>query len=117
MAPMLAAEMFPYSRLKIFGSFANVLEHGLKVFQVQKKKALVVGDLEHQRQHTGLRIVEIKNAAEEQRTHFRYGGSNRMALLAEDVPEGNGAAGEVEDCPSQASSPAPAIWDCLSRAD
>ncbi len=57
---------------------------------------LVVGDLEHQRQHAGLRVVEVEQPAEQQRPHLRDGRAHGMALLAEHVPERHGAGCELE---------------------
>ena len=70
---------------------ADVVEHRAQVFEVEQQQAFVVGDLEHEGQHAGLRVVEIEHAREQQRAHFRYGCAQRVALLAECVPENHRA--------------------------
>src|SRR5581483_9595972 len=91
--------------LEILGCLAHMLKHGLKIFQVEEKKALVIGDLEHQRQHAGLGVVEIQNTAEQERPHLRDRGSHRMALLAEDIPERDRATGEGKRTETQVLHP------------
>ena len=51
MAPMLAAEMLPYSVVKALALSPTILQHGAQVFQVEQQQAVVVGDLEDQVQH------------------------------------------------------------------
>ena len=43
-----------------------------------------------------LRFVEVEQAAKEERPDLGNGGADGVALLAEDVPEGDGAGGEGE---------------------
>jgi hypothetical protein len=56
--------------------------------------ATLEGDVENAR----LGFVELEQAAEEERSHLGDGGADRVALGAEDVPEGDGAAGERRSC-------------------
>jgi hypothetical protein len=72
---------------------ADMLHHGAQILQIEQQQALVVGDLEHQLQHAGLGVVQIEQAAEQQRAHIRDGRAHRMALLAVNVPEHDGAGG------------------------
>jgi hypothetical protein len=101
MAPTLAALMLPYSVVNWLRVVAHVLQHGAQVLHVQQQQAVVVGDLEHQVQHPGLRLVERQHARQQQRAHVADGGAHRVALLAEHVPQrgragvGSGAAGRV----------------------
>ena len=44
------------------GLFRRVLQHGTQVFQIQQQPALVIGNLEHGGQHTGLGVVQIEHA-------------------------------------------------------
>ena len=41
---------------------ADVLQHRAQVLQVEQQQAVVVGDLEHQRQHAVLRVVQVEQA-------------------------------------------------------
>ena len=50
--------------------------------------------LEDHREHAFLRFVEVEQTREEQRTHVGDGGAHGMSLLAEQVPEGGGAAAQ-----------------------
>jgi hypothetical protein len=54
-------------RLKIFGVIADVLQHGLQIFQVEKKQTVVVGDFEDEGEHAFLDIVQIEQASEQER--------------------------------------------------
>ena len=83
-------------RLEILGVIADVLEHGLKVFEVEEEELVVVGNLEDESEDAFLGIVEIKETAQEERAHFGNGGANRMALFAEDIPAGGGIGEEGE---------------------
>jgi hypothetical protein len=74
---------------EILGVVADVLDHGAQVLEVEQQEALVVGDLEDQLQHAGLRVVEVEQAGEQQRPHVGHRGADRHAALAEDVPEGD----------------------------
>ena len=78
------------------GIVADVLHHRPQVFQIEKQQAFVVRYFEHQHQHAALRIVEVKQARQQQRPHFGHGGANRMTERAEYVPENRRAAGEGE---------------------
>jgi len=70
---------------------AYVLQHRAKVFQVEQQQAAVVGNLEDQVQHAGLRVVERQHAGEQQRPHVAHRGAHGVALFAEDIPQGGGA--------------------------
>ena len=58
-----------------------------QVLQVQQQQALVVGDLEGDREHAFLGVVQAEQTREQQRPHLRDGGPHRMALLPEQIPE------------------------------
>ena len=64
-----------------------MLKHRAQVLQVEQQQAVVVGDLEDDVQHAGLRFVEVEHAAEQQRAHVGHRGAHRVALLAEHVPQ------------------------------
>ena len=62
-------------------------QHGLQVVEVEKEQALLVGDVEGDGEDAFLDLVEVHQPAEQQRPHFADRGADRMALLAEQVPE------------------------------
>ena len=76
---------------ELAGVVAHMLQHGAQVFQVQQQQAVVVGDLEHQVQHTGLGVVQVQHAANQQRPHVGHGGTHRVALFTKHVPQRGGA--------------------------
>ena len=84
--------MFPYWVWILLRVVADMPQHRLQVLQVEQQQSIVVRDLEDQRQHPLLSIVQAEKPAEEQRPHLRNRGANRMALLAKDIPEGDRAA-------------------------
>ena len=78
-APVLAAH-----RIGIVGSMG---EQTAQVREVEQQQAIIVGVAEYDLQHAFLRIVEVQQARQKQRTHLRNRGAYRMALLPEQVPE------------------------------
>ena len=78
--------MLPYSVVNWLGVVAHVLQHRAQVLQVEQREAVVVGDLEHQVQHAGLRLVEREHARQQQRAHVGHGGAHRVALLGRTRP-------------------------------
>src|SRR5262245_60573904 len=75
---------------------ANRSQHGTQVFEIEQEKTIVVGNFEGKCEDALLGIIEVKNAAQEKRSHFRDRGTHRMALLAEYIPESHWEAGKVE---------------------
>ena len=49
----------------LLGVFADVLQHGLQVFQIEQQQPLFVGDFEHDAQDAVLRLVQIQQATEQ----------------------------------------------------
>jgi hypothetical protein len=84
MAPTLAGETFPWV---FWSSLAHVLEERPEVLQVEEEQPLVVGDLEGEREHALLDVVQVEHPGEQDRPHLGHGGPQRVPLLAEDVPE------------------------------
>ena len=76
---------------EVAGVVAHMLEHGAQVFQIQQQQAVVVGNLEHQVQHTGLGFIQGQHARQQQRAHVRCGGAHRVAGLAKYIPQRNRA--------------------------
>ena len=77
------------------GVLAHEVEHQLEVFQVDQQQVVVIGDAEHGVEHTGLDFGQLHQAGQQLRAHGGDGGAHREALLAEDVEEAGGAAGEL----------------------
>src|SRR5688572_14274 len=48
---------------------------------------MVVGNLEHQREHALLYVIQIEQSPEQERTHVRHSRAYRMSALASDIPE------------------------------
>jgi len=92
----------PVLGLEAGGVLAHVLQHGAQILEVEQQESLVVRDLEHQGEHTALGLVEHQDAAQKQRAHLGDRGAQRMALLAEDVPEYHGITLEPEIAKVQA---------------
>ena len=69
------------------GIFRQEGQHGAQVLEVEQQQALFVGDLEGDVEHAFLHVIEIHQPRQQQRPHFGNSGADRMALLAEHVPE------------------------------
>ena len=78
---------------ELAGVVPHMLQHGAKVLQIKQQQAVVVGNLEDQVQDAGLRFIQVEHAAQQQRPHVGHGGTHRMALLAEHIPQ-RGRAGQ-----------------------
>ena len=48
----------------------DVLQHRAQVLEVEQQQAVVVGDLEDELEHAFLRLVEVEQAGEQQRSHL-----------------------------------------------
>ena len=77
---------------ELLGVLADVGQHRTQVLEVEQEHAVVVGDAEDEREDAGLGVVQVEQAAQEQRPHLRDGRADGMALLAEDVPEDDWAS-------------------------
>ena len=69
------------------GVLANVLHHRAQILEVEQQEAVVVGDLEYQLQHAGLRVVQVEQAGEQDGAHVGDRRAHRMTLLAGHIPE------------------------------
>jgi hypothetical protein len=74
---------------------ADVLQHRAQVLHVEQQQAVVVGDLEDDREHALLRLVQVQDPTQQQRTQVRYRRANRMSHFAEDVPADGRQPGEL----------------------
>jgi hypothetical protein len=52
--------------LELLRVVPNMLEQGAQVLEVEQQEAVVVGDLEREREHAFLRLVEIQDARQQQ---------------------------------------------------
>ena len=87
-APTLrSSTTLPYSSVSSSARSPQCNQHRLQIVEVEEHQPLLVGDVECDRQHAFLDIVEVHQAGEQQRAHFADGGADRMTLLAEQVPE------------------------------
>ena len=74
------------------GVLDDEIEQRAQVLEVEHRQVGVVGDPEGDVEHALLHVVELEKAGEQQRPHLADGGADRMALLAEQVPERHGKA-------------------------
>ena len=65
-------------------------EHRPQILQIEQQHALLVRNPENDIQNALLDVVQIEQARQKQRPHFRDRGPNRVSLFAENVPEGDG---------------------------
>ena len=96
MAPIDAAETLPYCGGERLRVLAHVLNQRAQVLEIEEQQPVVVRDLEDEREHRGLRVVQVEQAGQEQRPHLGDGRARRVTGFAEDVPEHDGRAGELE---------------------
>ena len=80
--------------LQVLGVLPDKLQHRLQILKVEQQQSLIVGDLENQREHTALRVIETQQPCKQQRAHLGNRSSYRMPLLAEDIPERDRASCE-----------------------
>ncbi len=69
---------------------AQVLEIDQPLILGIGRAEFVVGEAERDIDDAFLHVVEIEHARQQQRSHLEHGGADRMALLAEQVPEHHG---------------------------
>lgn len=73
--------------LEAFGVVTDVLGHGAQIFEVQQQQTLVIGDAENNLQYAALHLIQVQQSRQQQRPEIGDGGANRMAFLAEDIPQ------------------------------
>ena len=89
-------------RLVVLG---DEVEQRAQILEVEQRQVAVVGDPEGDVEHAFLRVVELEQARQQQRPHLGDGGADRVALLAEQVPEHDresGPAGSRRRSPRRA---------------
>ena len=72
---------------KLGAVIADILEHGSQILQVKQQQAVVVRHAENDVQNAGLDLGQTEQTAEKRRAHFGYRHSDRVTLLAENIPE------------------------------
>ena len=75
------------SRGHFLGAICDVDEHRLQVIKIEQQQPFLVRDMECDGQHAFLHFVEVHQARQHQRPHFRNRGAYRMPAFAEQVPE------------------------------
>ncbi len=71
----------------LLAAVGEIGQQRAQVLEIEKGEALFVGDLEGDVERAFLGIAEAHEARQQQRAHLGDGGADRMALLAEQVPE------------------------------
>ena len=87
--------MLPYLVVSVVGARRQIFEQGLQVLEIDQRQLLVVGDLEGDVEHAFLRLAQIHQPRQQQRPELRDRRADRMALLAEQIPEDHGIGLEV----------------------
>ena len=77
-------------RRQFGGMIGDQRQHRAQIFQIEQQQTLLVGDAEGDVEHAFLHLVEVEQPRQQQRPHLRDGGADRMALLAEQIPEHHG---------------------------
>jgi hypothetical protein len=77
-------------RLKLTGVVGDKLQHRPKILQIEQEEAIVIRNLEHDREDALLRGIEPQQPAEQQRTQIRHRRADRHAPVSEDVPKDSG---------------------------
>jgi hypothetical protein len=75
------------ARADLVGALGDVGQQRLQVLHVEQQQAFLVGKAEGDVHDAFLRLGEVHQARQQQRPHFRDRGADRMALLAEQIPE------------------------------
>ena len=65
----------------------QISKHSLQVLQIQQEHAFIICHSEEDVHHAGLGIIQAKHTAQEQRSHFLHGSTDRMSLLAIHIPK------------------------------
>ena len=87
MVPTVCFDTLPYCVVSSDACSAMKAEHRAQVLEVEEQQPLFVGHPEADVEHALLHLVEVHEARQQQRTHFRDGGADGMSLLAEQIPE------------------------------
>ena len=71
------------------GIFADEDQQRLQILQIQQRQAFLIRQAEGDVQHALLRFGQFHQARQQKRPHIGHCGADRMALLAEKIPEGD----------------------------
>ncbi len=80
-------------RRELVGAIGDLGQHRAQIVEVEEQQPLLVGEREGDGQHALLHLVEVEQLGEQQRPHLGDGGADRMALLAQQIPEDRGVVG------------------------
>ena len=72
---------------ELAGVFTDPCEQCAQVLQIEQQQTIVIGNLECECQHACLGVVQIENAREQYRPHFRNRRPHRVTLRAEHIPQ------------------------------
>ena len=116
MVPTVALLTLPYCVVSVAGVLGDPLQQRLQVLEVEQQQALLVGDLKTMLSTPSCVSLSSQQARQQQRPDLGDRRADRMALLAEQVPEDRreGAAGIAVDAELLARARAPA--DCCAPA-
>src|SRR5262249_8805069 len=67
----------------------GILQQRPQIFEIDEEKPILIGELEDNVEDALLNIVQFKDSCEQERTHVRDSGADRMARLAKEVPKRN----------------------------
>ena len=93
--PTDALVTLPYLVVRSPARSAKFCSSVLQVLEIDERQLLVVGDLEGDIEHALLRLAQIHQARQQQRPERGDRRADRMALVAEQVPEDHGIGLEV----------------------
>ena len=79
----------PIARRNLAVVFGDEGQKRLQVLQIQKRQFFFIGQTEGDVQHALLRFGQLQKTAQEQGSHLGYSGADRVALFAEQIPEGD----------------------------
>jgi hypothetical protein len=72
---------------QVVGVLAEKVHQGAQILQVEQQQALLVCDSKANAEDALLGLVQAQQPRQQQWPHLGHGGPDRMALLAEQVPE------------------------------
>ncbi len=82
--------------------FPHPDQQRLQILQIQQRHPLFIRDAKGDVQNALLRLAELHQTGQQQRTHLGHGGADRVALIAKQVPEGHGKGSVLQVQPDGA---------------
>ena len=71
----------------LFGMLAHIVKHRPQVLHIEQHQIALVGDTEHDVQHSILCLVQTHQARQQLRPHLTHRGTNGMPLFAKNIVE------------------------------